>query len=88
MLVDRGKTAESAHEALISTELDSDGRVRRVGVELWTSEEPPPRRLAADRTQLRDRRTSGGLERELALMDARLDGEPGTAVFEVLRPAG
>ena len=44
VLVERGKSAESAYEALVSTELDGDRRVRRVGVELWTSEEPPPRR--------------------------------------------
>ena len=86
VLVDRGKTAESAYEALVSTELDGDRRVRRVGVELWTSEEPPPRRLAADRTHTSTSDTNG-LERESALMEARLDGESGTAVFEVLRPA-
>jgi hypothetical protein len=87
VLIDRGKTAESAHEALISTELDRDRRVRRVGVEIWTSEEPPPRRLAADRTRATTA-DGNGLERELALMEARLDGESGTAVFETLRPVG
>jgi hypothetical protein len=86
VVIDRGKTVESAHEALVSTELDSDSRIRRVGVELWTSEEPPPRRLAADRTHT-STGDSGGLERESALMAARLDGERGTAVFEVLKPA-
>lgn len=87
ILLDRGKTAASAHEALLSTELDAERRVRRVGVELWTSEEPPPRRLAADRRRWA---TSGsnGLEREAVLMEARLDGEAGAALFEVLRPAG
>jgi len=86
VLVDRGTSVESALEALVSTELDGDSRVRRVGVELWTSEEPPPRRLAADRTHTA-RSDAGGLVRESALMAARLDGETGTAVFEVLRPA-
>ena len=86
VLVDRGKSAEGAREALLSTELDADGRVRRVGLELWTSEEPPPRRLAADRTHTTTE-DGDGLEREAALMDARLDGDTGTAQFEVLRPA-
>lgn len=86
VLVDRGRSAESVQEALISTELDAERRVRRVGVEIWTSDEPPPRRLAADRTHSATS-DGDGLERESALMQARLDGEPGTAVFEVLRPA-
>jgi hypothetical protein len=87
LLVDRGKPAEPAYDALVSTELDADRQVRRVGVELWTSEDPPPRRLAADRTHSATAQMDG-VERESALMDARLDGESGTAVFEVLRPSG
>lgn len=87
LLVDRGKSAESVHEALFSTELDGERRVRRVGVEIWTSEEPPPRRLAADRTHAQTS-DSDGLERESVVMDARLDGARGTAVVDVFRPAG
>ena len=87
VLDDRGKGAAGVHEALLSTELDGDRLVRRVGVELWTSEEPPPRRLAADRTGSASRE-SNGLSREATLMDARLDGESGTAVFEVVKPTG
>jgi hypothetical protein len=75
------------HEALLSTELDHDSAVRRVGVELWTSEEPPPRRLAADRTDSASSE-SNGLSREATLMDARLDGESGTAIFEIVKPTG
>ena len=82
----RGK-AEGVHEALVSTEEDADGRVRRVGVELWSSEEPPPRRLAADRTGY-FASAAGGVEHEAVLLEARLDGEPGVALFEILRPAG
>lgn len=84
VVVDRGR-ATQAHEALVSTELDSEQRVRRVGVELWTSEEPPPRRFAADRTDSAAG-AEDGVAREAALMDARLDGEAGIAVFEILRP--
>jgi len=86
VLVDRGETVKSAHEALLSTEVDADGRVRRIGLEIWTSEDPPPRRLAADRAHSSDA-GDDGVERETVLMDARLDGEGGTALFEVLRPA-
>jgi len=86
VLVDRGESVENAHEALLSTETDADGRTRRVGLELWTSDEPPPRRLAADRAHSTVA-GSDGVEREAAVMEARLDGETGTALFEVLRPA-
>jgi hypothetical protein len=84
VVVDRGR-AQQAHEALVSTELDPDRRVRRVGIELWTSHEPPPRRFAADRTDS-STTTSDGVAREATLMDARLDGEAGIALFEILRP--
>ena len=87
VLDDRGKGAAGVYEALLSTELDGDRLVRRVGVELWTSEEPPPRRLAADRTGTASSE-SNGLSREATRMEARLDGESGTAVFEVVRPTG
>ncbi len=86
VLVDRGKSVEDAHQALLSTELDAEGLVRRVGLELWTSDEPPPRRLAADRAHSNSI-TGETSERESALMEARLDGESGTAMFEVLRSA-
>jgi hypothetical protein len=87
VLDDRGKGAAGVHEALLSTEVDRDSAVRRVGVELWTSEEPPPRRLAADRTDSASSE-SNGLSREATLMDARLDGESGTAIFEIVKPTG
>lgn len=84
VVVDGGQP-QRAHEALVSTELDPERRVRRVGVELWTSEEPPPRRFAADRKDSAVS-TEDGIARETTLMDARLDGQTGTAVFEILRP--
>jgi hypothetical protein len=85
VLDDRGGGAAGVHEALLSTELDRDRFVRRVGVELWISEEPPPRRLAADRTDS-SKSESSGLSREATRMEARLDGESGIAVFEVVKP--
>jgi hypothetical protein len=84
VIVDRGR-ARQAHEALVSTELDPDRMVRRVGVELWTSEEPPPHRFAADRTA-HSASAADGVRRESTLMDAHLDGERGRAIFEILRP--
>ncbi len=80
-----GDAVSDPHEVLLSTETDAEGRVRRVGVEVWTSEEPPPHRLAADRAES-STSEADGVERESVRMDARLDGETGAALFEVLRP--
>lgn len=84
LMVDpKGRVGE-VEQALLSTELDAEGKVRRVGVELWPTEEPPPHRLAADRVSHATDRAET-LASETALMDARIDGEKGTAIFAVLR---
>jgi hypothetical protein len=74
-------------EALISTEYDSDGSVRRAGLELWIRESGPPARAAGDRSSASDVR-HGGLAGESVRMDFRLDGVQGAAVYDLLRPAG
>jgi hypothetical protein len=84
VLVDAGRNVGDVHDLLFSTERDDDGLVRRIGLEIWTSDEPPPRRLAADRNQT-STDDADGVERERVLMDARLDGESGTALLEILR---
>lgn len=87
VLVDPGGDVSQMEQVLLSTELDAEDRVRRVGVELWRSEEPPPYRLAADRLSF-EAGASAGHRRESVLMRARLDGQEGTAMFERLTPAG
>jgi hypothetical protein len=74
-------------EALISTEYDAEGRVRRAGLELWIREAGPPARAAGDRHSATPVRR-GGLAGESVRMGFRLDGVPGTAVYELLRPVG
>lgn len=74
-------------EALISTEYDSDGRVRRAGLELWIREGGPPARAAGERSSASDAR-HGGLSGESVRMVFRLDGVQGAAVYDLLRPAG
>ncbi len=77
---------EGVDEALISTEYDSNGAVRRIGVELWP-ESGVVRRLAADRAGEPATTAADGLRREATPMAFRLDGEPGTGLHELLRPA-
>lgn len=77
---------ESVDEALVSTEYDSNGAVRRIGVELWP-ESGVARRLAADRAGEPGTTAADGLRREATPMAFRLDGEPGTGLHELIRPA-
>lgn len=77
---------ESLDEALVSTEYDSDGSVRRIGVELWP-ESGVARRLAADRAGEPGTTAADGLRREATPMAFRLDGEAGTGLHELIRPA-
>jgi hypothetical protein len=83
-----GRDPEPIAEALLSTEYDAEGRVRRAGLELWTGESGPPARGAADREVTGVAVTRGALAGEAVPMAFRLDGVEGVAVYELLRPAG
>lgn len=85
-----GAEPSEAREALLSTEYDGAGRVRRIGLELWTAEDPPPLRLAADRVDVSERADGApdAARREVVTMAARLDGREGSVLLETLRPAG
>lgn len=78
--------ATEALETLLSAEQDAQGEVRRIGLEVWMSDEPPPHRLAADRLS-GEATSADGTRREAVAMTARLDGKQGTALLETLRPA-
>ena len=82
-----GRDPVEIPEALISTEYDHEGRVRRAGLELWLRETGPPARGAGDRTGTSEVRR-GGLAGESVRMDFRFDGVAGAAVYELLKPAG
>jgi hypothetical protein len=73
-------------EPRLSTEYDAEGRVRRAGLELWIEESGPPARGAGDRESAVEVRR-GGFAGEAVRMSFRLDGVPGVAVYELLRPA-
>ncbi|MEO8091483.1 MAG: hypothetical protein ABI726_02085 [bacterium] len=77
---------ESVDDALVSTEYDSNGVVRRIGVELWP-QSGTARRLAADRAGEPQTTAADGIRREATPMAFRLDGERGTGLHELVRPA-
>lgn len=77
---------EAADEAFVSTEYDSEGRVRRIGVELWP-QIGGARRIAADRSGDPVVAEAGGIRRETTPMAFRLDGERGSGLHELVRRA-
>lgn len=74
-------------DARLSTEYDAGGAVRRVGLELWIEEAGPPARGAGDRDSASEV-SRGPLGGESVRLGFRLDGVPGIAVYELLRPLG
>ncbi len=78
--------ADQAEEALLSTEYDPGGHMRRLGVEVWL-EGGIGMRVAADRSGDPARSIEDGLEREATPLTVRFDGERGTGIHELIRPA-
>ena len=75
--------ADEAHEALVSTEYDPEGRVRRLGLEVWLAG-GAGKRIAADRAGNAVTGDADGLRREVTPLVVRLDGESGTGLHELL----
>lgn len=74
-------------EPLLSTEYDAAGRPRRAGVELWEPDgDAPPLRGAGDRI-VATGAAAGGTRVKTVFMGWTLDGTPGTARYELMRPA-
>jgi hypothetical protein len=75
----------AVEEALVSTEYDGAGLIRRVGAELWTGSEAGPLRLAADRGA--GSSAGDGDPGAATELIARLDGAEGRGLYEIRRPA-
>lgn len=75
---------ERLDEALISVEYGPDGKVRRVGLELYETPEARPLRVAADADGSPIEFTEDGVSHGLAPMTFRMDGQTGTGLFEAL----
>lgn len=77
-VVDPEGTVQEIEEALLSTEYDADGRVRRFGVELYRAGNDYPLRAAGDAV-------GDGQRGGLATFSFRLDGSEGAALYEIVR---
>jgi hypothetical protein len=75
-----------AEEALLSTEFDAAGSLRRLGLELWL-QSGAGKRVAADRRGDPAAGEVGALRREVTPLDVRMDGEQGSGLHELVRPA-
>ena len=71
------------HEALLSTEYGPDGSARRLGLELYRRT-PPTRRSGSPR--IGSPRLAGGGGEQTALT-LRMDGTPGTGLYELIAAA-
>jgi hypothetical protein len=70
-------------DAFLSVEYDAAGTPRRLGLEVWPEPDAAPLRVAADRdVKAASPRADG---REAVAMSFRLQGTPGTGLYEVLR---
>jgi hypothetical protein len=77
---------ETAADALLSLEYDSDGALRRLGVELW-GEHGAPLRVAADRTASASVSEESGRRRESTPLTVRVDGREGPGVHDLVTRA-
>ena len=81
-VVDPEGNVHEIEEALVSTEYGADGRIRRLGLELYRSGNDYPLRAAGDAVEA----SSGEEEhRDFARLRFRLDGSDGVAVCEIVR---
>jgi hypothetical protein len=75
--------AERLEEVLLSTELDGDGIVRRIGLELYRTDGSMPLRIAGDATGA-ETTQDGGLVRASTAFELRAAGATGDGRLEVL----
>lgn len=83
-IVDPEGGVSEIEEVLLSTEYAEDGRIRRVGLELYPPGEDYPHRGAADALDA-ERSEAGGHRTDSAAMALRLDGVAGSARYEIVR---
>ena len=76
---------EGAEEALLSTEYDAGGEMRRLGIELWLTDRTG-KRIAADRSGDAQASVADGLSRQVTPLAVRLGGSSGAGLHELLRP--
>lgn len=83
VLVSGSGEVTAMEEALVSTQYAANGAIQRVGLELYAEGDDYPLRGAGD-ARSASGSDEGAIRRERAVLDFRLDGEPGTAVLEII----
>ncbi|MEJ7875082.1 MAG: hypothetical protein WKF62_00365 [Solirubrobacterales bacterium] len=83
VLIDGTGDVTRIEEALVSTQYAGDGSIGRLGLELYRAGDDYPMRGAGD-VEASTRTSLGEHTREEARLAFRLDGEPGTALYEIL----
>ena len=87
VIVDPEGGVSELEEILLSTEYAEDGRIRRLGLELYPPGEDYPHRGAGEALSA-ERREADGRRTDSAEMGLRLDGVAGSARFEIVRDSG
>jgi hypothetical protein len=82
-----GSEFEQLEEALISTEAGPDGKLRRIGLELYRAESGLPLRVAGEAVGA-SARVEGAVRRETVAFELRWAGEAGFGILDLLTPAG
>ena len=85
ILLDRSGEPAPLEEALVSTQYTADGQIARIGLELYRESEDYPLRGAGDAIDAFFVSDSAHPHR-VARLDFRLDGEGGTALYEIVEP--
>ena len=87
VIVDPEGGVSELEEILLSTEYAEDGRIRRLGLELYPPGEDYPHRGGAEALSA-ERREAAGRRTDSAEMGMRLDGVAGSARYEIVRDSG
>jgi hypothetical protein len=74
---------EGIEEVLLSTELDAEGHIHRIGLELYRTERGIPLRVAGDAIE-GGAHVDGGVRHMRAALDLRAPGTTGTGRIDVL----
>jgi len=82
-MIDASGDVTRIEEALISTQYAGDGSIDRLGLELYRAGDDYPLRAAGD-AESTARASHGDHSREQARLAFRLDGESGTALYEII----
>ena len=82
-----GDSFSQLEQPLLSTEYGPDGRPRRIGLEIWLSDDGPALRVAGDANAVDESRTEAGIVRVAAALTLRDSAGEGAGAFDTLSRA-